>query len=168
MIRFTARLDNADIPDPAGIIPPELERAVREAVALLEREAKIRTPIGATEVARGSIGSEVRRGVSFGRGIRIRGLIGSPQRHVDVLERGRRPGARRPPAEALELWVRRKLGIRDIQEAKRVAFVIARSIGRKGTKAVEMFKEAAEDNLDAVTRIFDRAGLNVTLKIAEG
>lgn len=168
MVRFTGRLVNDDIPDPAHVIPPALERAMHEAVALLEREVKIRTPIGATEVARGSIGSEVRRGISFGRGFSIRGLLGSPQRHVDVLEHGRRPGARRPPAEALELWVCRKLGIRDIQEAKRVAFVIARSIGRKGTKAVEMFKEAAEQNEEAVVRIFERAGVKVALKITEG
>lgn len=150
--------------EPQQVIPPELERAMREALALLEREVKIRTPIGVTESARGSIGSEIQRGVAAGRG-QIVGVVGSPLAHVGVLERGRRPGQRMPPPDALELWVRRRLGVRDVEEAQQVAWLVARAIGRKGIKAVRMFEKALKEKQATVFRIFDRAGVTMALKL---
>jgi hypothetical protein len=53
--------------------------------------------------------------------------------YAGVIEKGRRPGRRPPPTKALIPWVRRKLRVgRD--EAKGVAFVVARAIGRRGIK----------------------------------
>lgn len=164
-ITFEGTLRNADIPDPETTIPPLLEAAMSEATLLLEREVKIRTPIGVTESARGSIASQVDRGMPIGRGSPIRGRIGSPLAHVAVLERGRRPG-RMPPVAALELWVRRKLNIADVDEARQVAFTIARAIAARGTEAVKMFEEAAAENEEKVFRIFDRAGVDIALKLA--
>lgn len=164
-LQIDARIRGGDLPDPAAVIPPKLMSAVTEATLLLERAIKLATPIGVTGVARGSIGHEIRRGVGLERGVRIRAELGSPAKHVEVLERGRTPGRRRPPVEALELWVRRRLGIRNRKEARGVAFVIARSIGAKGTDAVEMFAKAAEDNEAKIQRIFEAAGLDIAVRL---
>lgn len=163
-----ARLEGADLPDPVSFVPPRLMSAITEATLLLERAAKLATPIGVTGVARHSIGHEIHRGVGVQRGVRIRAELGSPARHVPVLEGGRRPGRRQPPSDALELWVRRRLGITNRSEARGVAFVIARSIAKKGTDALEMFEKAAEENEGKIQRIFDNAGLDITVRLARG
>ena len=51
--------------------------------------------------------------------------------YSDVIEYGRFPGSM-PPPEALEKWVRRKLGVRNEKEVKRVAFTIAMAIKKRG------------------------------------
>lgn len=51
-----------------------------------------------------------------------------------IIEYGRRSGARQPPVAALISWVKHKLGIKD-EEARSVAFLIARAIGRRGLPA---------------------------------
>lgn len=168
MIAFEGRVEGADLPTGEEVVSPALEAAMTEALMLLERAVKIRTPIGATETARGSIASEQRWGSAPGRGVPLlRGIVGSPQAHVAVLERGRKPGAKMPPPDALELWVRRKLKIQDVKEARSVAFVIARSIARKGTEAVRMFELAATENEDKVLRIFEKAGVHMAIRIAK-
>lgn len=76
-------------------------------------------------------------------------LIFSVSRHAPVVEFGRRPGQRPPPVEPILEWVKRK-HIGGIEMRRRrsrgrrrrkltreqatLAFLIARSIGRKGTK----------------------------------
>lgn len=96
------------------------------------------TPRGATGDLRGSVVTELR-----GQPARRVGVVTSSKFHAPIVERGRQPG-RRPPTEALVLWVVRKLGIRDRREARGVAFVIARKIGQRGTSAAEMFQKAAQ------------------------
>ena len=53
-----------------------------------------------------------------------------------VMEYGRRAGARPPPSTAIADWVEDKLGDRGL------AFVVARSIGRKGIKGYFFLKRA--------------------------
>lgn len=64
--------------------------------------------------------------------------------HAGVIEDGRRAGARQPPVEVIEAWLRRKLRVA-IKEGqvgpmsprawRSAAFVIARAIGRRGLPA---------------------------------
>jgi hypothetical protein len=54
--------------------------------------------------------------------------------HAAVIEYGRRPGSRMPPVEAIRGWARRK-GL-----PKGVAFLIARSIARKGIPPKALFR----------------------------
>lgn len=56
------------------------------------------------------------------------------------VERGRRPG-KMPPVDAIKLWARRKLGLQG-KELDQVAFLIARAIGRRGTKGAAMVFKA--------------------------
>jgi hypothetical protein len=66
-----------------------------------------------------------------------------------IIERGRRPGATPPPVKALIPWVKRKLGV-STAEAKGVAYVVARSIGRKGTKGKKVLIRAMSELREAL------------------
>lgn len=66
------------------------------------------------------------------------GEVFSPLDYASPVEFGRKPG-RRPPTEAIEAWVIRKLGYKG-KQARSVAFLIARAIGRRGTRGAFMFK----------------------------
>lgn len=57
---------------------------------------------------------------------------GDPRSYGFFVERGRQPG-RPPPARALLLWVRRKLGVGEA-DADRVAFLVARKIAARGVE----------------------------------
>lgn len=50
-----------------------------------------------------------------------------------------------PPPQALYAWVKKKFGTTDEAEIKSIAFVIARSISRKGTKGHRMFQRGIEE-----------------------
>jgi hypothetical protein len=57
-----------------------------------------------------------------------------------------------PPVKAIQQWARRKLG----DSSWGTAFVIARAIGRKGTKATHAFRDAATSGRGVVNRIWLR------------
>lgn len=160
MIRIL--VTTADLPDADSVSRPSLYGAMAQTVLLLEREVKLRTPIGASAAARGSIAGEV-RGALAGRG-QIVGVVGSPLSYIPVIERGRRPG-KMPPPDALELWVRRKLKVQNVEEAKGIAFAISRKIAARGTEGAFMFERALEENQGAIRQIFERAGLGITIRI---
>lgn len=155
------------------------EAGIQKAILLLENAVKTniqqgRAPHGATVATgtlMGSVFSEMR-----GTAAEIHGVVAvSPpaDRYALVVETGRRPGARMPPAEALILWVRQKLstGIgaaatvtgksgkpqRSRGKAgsaeRALAFVVARSIGRKGFPGVHMFERAFQEQQQNVQQI---------------
>ena len=49
-----------------------------------------------------------------------------------------------PPPKILTAWVRKKLRVRKLKDAERIAFAVARKIARKGTKAQPYFSPAIE------------------------
>lgn len=53
--------------------------------------------------------------------------------YADVIEGGRRAGAKAPPRKAIELWAMRKLGL-SAEEAKLAAYPIQRAIAKRGLK----------------------------------
>ncbi|HEX8321031.1 hypothetical protein [Longimicrobium sp.] len=181
----------APFADPGPVLVQNVSAGMHEAVALLEAATKRETPIGVTEAARGSIAGEVRMGQAIGVGLPA-GVVGSPLKHVDVINTGRRPGQKPPPVEALELWVRRKVRIERVHatgkkagqvktrlgkrlvraptvtEARGIAFVIARSIGAKGIEGRHFFEKAIEANTSQLQRIFDNVGLRITVDLTRG
>jgi hypothetical protein len=121
--------------------PERIEAALRTEFdlygAIAEREVARHTPVGATGMLASSITHEVR-----GTGLSLYTRVFSEDLPVKVsaVEWGRRPGRMPPwgPGSALELWVRRKLG-----SGLHVAFLIARAIGRRGTRGQRMFERGA-------------------------
>lgn len=69
--------------------------------------------------------------------------------YAAVQEFGRKPGGKLPPVSVIAAWAQRK-GI------TAPAFVIARSIARKGTKGHFMFTNAAKKGQGQVVRIMAR------------
>lgn len=128
----------------------------------LEGEVKERTPVGVSGDARRSIKSKTSR-LTSGQ-ILIRSKVGSnikgPQ--MPTLEAGRKAGAAMPPPAALELWVKRVLGVPDT-EVKAVAFIVARSIGQKGFKGAKMFEEGFESATPVINK-FLIEGLDELMK----
>lgn len=94
------------------------------------------TPVGVTSQLRGSWATETNV-----RGLGVEGIVGNPLIYADVIERGRTPGATMPPPDAIARWVAVKIG------AEVSAFVVARSIGRKGIEEVRMLQKALERTL---------------------
>jgi hypothetical protein len=159
------------LPDPTGVVDPLMDAAMTETVMLLERETKRRTPVGVTEALRGSIAGEVRYGQTADRGVLLGG-VGTPMAYGAVVEHGRKPGGKMPPIDALELWVRRKVWMDGgdggrrrptVQQARGIAFAIARKIAREGTEGVHMFEEALRENEDKVRSIWNRVGMDIVL-----
>ncbi len=70
------------------------------------------------------------QGGSFGVLIQV---PNSKAPYAAVIEYGRRPGSRPPPVEPIARWAQRRLRL-PYEQAKGIAFGIARSIGRRGLK----------------------------------
>lgn len=172
-------ITGGQLANPNKVISAALRAAMTETVLLLEHAVKPKVPIGVTSSGRGSIAGEVRMGRSVAVG-EVIGLVGSPLTHVAVLNDGRTPGKKAPPAEALELWVRRKIkwstrkgprgGARRLtnSEARGLAWVIAQKIGREGVPALHFYEDALEQNQERIRDIFARAGLEISMNLVKG
>jgi hypothetical protein len=165
------------------------ERGIQEAIMLLENAVKTNIMAGrpgghgsasATGTLLGSVFSELR-----GTPATVRGVVAvSPpaDRYALVVEEGRTPGARMPPAEALIPWIMKKmrdavggmrttvtitsaepaLAGRRLKKRRRVisrdklydlAWRVARSIGKKGFPGVHMFGRAFTEHRQDVIQI---------------
>lgn len=79
-------------------------------------------------------------------------------KYADVIEFGRRAGAKMPPVKPIEDWIRLKpLKLRNRQgefikatesNIKSAAFAIAKSIGEKGIEGIYYYTEAIDDTWD--------------------
>jgi hypothetical protein len=79
-------------------------------------------------------------------------------KYADVIEFGRRAGAKMPPVKPIEDWIRLKpLKLRNRQgefikstesAIKSAAFAIAKSIGKNGIEGINYYQEAINDTWD--------------------
>ncbi len=140
---------------PEKVVERRLHGALSEVAAFGEVRVKRATPKGETKILVGSVFGELQIGP------KPKVLWGTPALYGPAVEEGRRPG-RMPPPEALEGWVRSKLRVpRD--QVPRVAFLIARKIGRKGTKPRKMF----ERSIPAIRKFAQKAFDLATKRIAD-
>lgn len=128
-----------------ALFDQEISAELTELSAIGQRMVVSGTPRGASGLLRGSIFFELR-----GRPGARAGVVTSSVFYAPIVERGRRPG-KRPPVRALVLWVVRKLGISDARQARSVAFLVARKIGRVGTTGASMFFQATQ-RLEPIAR----------------
>lgn len=78
----------------------------------------------------------------------LRLTMGSSAKHADWIYYGTKPHW--PPPQAIRYWVKRKLGISEEVQIRRVAFLIARKISQQGTKAVKYLDEAFNKALEGL------------------
>jgi HK97 gp10 family phage protein len=121
--------------------------AVRDAVLIIQRSAKQNAPVD-TGRLRSSIVPEIRA-----RERSVTGIVGSNVMYAPYVEFGTRPHW--PPRSALEVWARRH---------GTTAYLVARAISRRGTKAVRFLQRAVEDNERRIHQVFERAGRRILEK----
>jgi hypothetical protein len=147
--RFTRLFEKAP-----KIVLKELVPAMTEASALLEREAKERTPTSGMGTLRDSIGA-IPVTIS---GHRVSGGAETSLYYAIPVELGTKPHW--APLEPLVDWVERKLAKRGT-EARSVARMIQLKIAKKGTKGAFMFRDASEaiktQYFAMIARALDRA-----------
>lgn len=144
------------------IVQKGLDNVMMEAVALLEREVKELTPVGAFGAQGGLLGSIA--GEVKGRGTTmIKGVVMSAHKYTEAVEKGTRPHM--PPADPIQLWVQRKLHIEDGKESRQVAFKIARYISKHGTKGQHMFEKGLKKSWPGLKHMFDKAGYTITRRL---
>lgn len=135
------------------IIADELRAYLTTSSKMLEAEVSKRIPVN-TGATRGALFSSV-RGTAVGRG---EAVVSLPVEHADVLEFGSKPHW--PPMAPIELWVRQRfrdklgsirLAVKSMKQTsgatqaraiRSLAFLVARAIARRGTKALHMFAAA--------------------------
>jgi hypothetical protein len=139
-------LDEAirDIDNIDNFVLDDLALTMHRAVDIVRNSVVQFSTVGVTGQYRQGWGTKVERGFSA-----VKGIVSNPVEHAIYAERGRGPG-KMPPLAPIELWVRRVLGISP-PESKQVAFLVARAIGRRGTKGAH----AAEKGLEAVRGIVE-------------
>lgn len=157
-------LSTAEIVARAFEVAPEVAReellaGVTEADALLEREVKEGTPVGVGGGGglRGSIGS-----AETVLADSVLGLVSSSAIHAQPVELGSRPHF--PPVAPIRDWVEHKLGISQDQ-SEGVAFAIARTIAKRGTKGHFMFRNAFEANELQVLQILNAAVGRIAVRV---
>ncbi|MBF9263391.1 HK97 gp10 family phage protein [Acidovorax cattleyae] len=135
----------------------ELLAAMTEGTLLMEREIKDRLP-RVTGMTAASVASD-----AFATPVGVIGTVGSSQPSATFLELGTRPHM--PPVDALVPWVRAVLGV-DRKRERSVAYLVARKIARRGTKAQRHFAEGAAATEGQVLRRLEDAAGNVAAFLA--
>ncbi|MCU7841893.1 MAG: HK97 gp10 family phage protein [Candidatus Thiodiazotropha sp. (ex Troendleina suluensis)] len=144
------------------LVRDELAEATWEAEALLLREIKEDTPVGATSSLRQSIHAEV----PVVHHDTVEGVVGTSSLHALPVELGTRPHF--PPVKPLIDWVQAKLDIRDRREAAAVAMKIFWKIANKGTKGHHMFSKNFHELKPTIEQIYGRAHQNIVEGLAHG
>lgn len=137
--------------------------AMKKATLDIVAEVRPRTPVFQSRL-RNSINSEV-----TGVGMNIVGRVGSSidSPYPSVMEFGRRPGSRPPPAASLERWVYLVLGVPQ-EDALSVAFQIARSIGIKGIKGHYFMRDGFNAAKPKVIERFNTALADINREVVNG
>lgn len=148
-----------------AVVAAETEAVLDLIVRKLEKDVVEGTPAGVGGVAglRGKTSGKV---VGYGQG--LRGVVGTPLEYGIVIEEGRRPNKRRPPADLLVPWVRSILGVSGAKEQRSVAFLLARHIGRFGFKGRHMFSLALERNRSWIQAQLYTIGDRVARRVNKG
>lgn len=142
-----------------AVVAQENEAAMVKSLAVAHGEIAGGTPVNIGNL-RGSEVTSIR-----GEPINLTGNVYTDAVYGWPVEEGRTPGKPPPPVDAIEYWVRRKLGIPDT-ESRQVAYIIARSIGRKGTKGYQMFSQGLERATPDIVQIYTNAVDSIVLAMS--
>ena len=140
------------------IVRKELEAAMHEAVAFLEKKVKEFAPVGVYGAQGGllsTIRGEVEKGAAFMKGIVFHG-----SKYGDVIEKGRTAGKGMLPEGTLIRWIELKMGL-DAAAAQKIEYVVRRKIGKKGFPGAHMFEKAWKAGWPVVQQIFEKRGFMI-------
>lgn len=140
-MKLVQRPNNIQGNIPQEIFNEEYSRAISEAIVLLRGKLAERSPVGGTA---GLTNSWVTDGPNVGNA-KVSGEVSSPVDHAIVIDQGAKPHT--PPSgddSGLNQWVRRKLRLSGTR-ASTAAFLISRSIKRRGLPKRRIFTDEFED-----------------------
>jgi len=120
-------------------------QTMRNATMMITRSAKIYAPVDT-----GRLRASITQSVESTEDV-VKGVVGSNVKYAPYVETGTRPHW--PPVSALETWAR---------SHGTSAFLVARAIAQRGTKAHKYLQRAYEDNLGRIMSMFDRAIKKIT------
>lgn len=147
------------------IIRKDLLSAMYEATAYMEKKVKERIPQGVFGMQGGLMSTIFGEVVQHGTAVIGNVGHGMPK-YGDVIEHGRRPGQKMPPAGSMLRWVEIKTGLSG-KEAQRVEFLIRRKIGKTGFAGVHMFEKTFNESQNKMQQIFNQAGFNIAFHLSE-
>ncbi len=149
------------------VVRISLNEGLREIGSLVTPILKRHTPIGATRNLRNKTRFQVIGGPGY-QELQIRqGAKGSSGFFYGLVVReGRRPGIM-PPVSALVPWVMAVLGVSQ-ESARSVAFLVARKIGKRGTKPNPYHRKALRMARGGIQAIVNRMGAKVVAHITGG
>ena len=142
-----------------------ITRGMRQSGAAIQREESDEAPRGADSRLAGSIAFEVEKRQPFPRWVKI----GPTVKYGVWVAKGTRPHF--PPwrpGSSLHRWVRLARGISDPQEARQVAFLIARNISKVGTKANPYHIRGLKKARTEVRRIWNRVARDIAKGVTRG
>jgi len=140
----------------ARIVMDETRRGITRSVIQIEADAKRTVPTD-THTLQRSITHEVTASAND-----VTGRVGTNLQYAPVVEFGRSAGATMPPPDALTGWL-----ARHGMDAS-AAFVVARSIGRRGIRARPYLMPALEKNRADITREMTAVLQRISARLAAG
>lgn len=135
----------------------ELINAMRASTTAIQRSARAKAPVWL-----GNLSASMQSRVFMIGSVIIGEVYSNASNPIYplVMEYGRRAGAKPPPVDAIRPWVEDKIGDGSL------AFVIARSIGRKGIKPHRFLKKAYAENAAAIAGVFRLACERIAKRLA--
>lgn len=131
----------------AALTGPEMVQTMRTATLIVTNAAKVNAPVD-TGRLRASITPSVTATTDA-----IQGVVGSNVVYAPYVELGTRPHW--PPVSALETWAR---------SHGTSAFLVARAIARRGTKARKYLERAFTENTGRIVQLFNDAIMRIVNK----
>ncbi|MBL3601297.1 MAG: hypothetical protein JMN25_15770 [gamma proteobacterium endosymbiont of Lamellibrachia anaximandri] len=156
------------------LVRRELVAATDEALSILEREIKEKTPVGVGGSAglRGSITAYTPEVTPLG----VLGVVGTSMAHALPVELGTRPHF--PPIEPLITWLHaspkgqtlmNKVRASDPGATKyEIALAIARKIAARGTLAIGMFHRSFHQLQPQISDMYERANQRIVDGLTRG
>jgi hypothetical protein len=121
------------------ILADEIEKSMRVSLDTFEQAVAVETPVGVSGGLRASITTDI-----SGTKLRLDGRVTTPLIYGAPVEFGRRPG-KIPPPGPIALWLYRKGIVTDREQIRAAAWLVARAIGRRGTKGAHMFQKGFDN-----------------------
>ncbi len=122
-------------------------RGLETCAAIVEADAVLNCPVH-DSLLRNSIYRKLNRA-------QYTATVGATAEYAAAVEYGRKPG-KMPPIEALKKWARDVLG------SEKLAYVVARAIGKKGTSPQPFMRPAIDNNQARLDAAFNREMSGVT------
>ena len=155
------RLDQA-VKTKVGI---SMNQGLRDIGKMMVPVLKSHTPTGVSKGLRNKTVFQIITGIEQRLEIRQGARSGTGFFYGRVVREGRRAGARMPPPSALIPWVQMKMGI-SASEAPRVAFLVARKIGRVGIPPNPYHVRALRSAAGKLQQLVNQMGQRVTAYLA--